>query len=162
MIRILAVSISAAALFAATLPANAQTRQGPDQQGHRVQGQQQFQGQRDFRSINPPAPGGQSAQVQPRSFNPPAPDIGTSQRSFGPQAPTGGQNFVGGPCGAPASLPAPSVGQSNDELTSTARPSSAITTSMFRITTASMATALNTATTSTAVTATAAGNFDYP
>ena len=111
MIRILAVSISTAALFAATLPANAQTRQGPDQQGQRVQGQQQ--GQRDFRTINPPAPGGQSAQGQPRSFNPPAPGNGTSQRSFGPQAPTGGQNFVGGPSGAPASLPAPSVGQSN-------------------------------------------------
>jgi hypothetical protein len=123
MIRILAVSISAAALFAATLPANAQSRQGNDpqsQQGRSPsqpsvspgQGQGPSSGQRNFRSFNPPAPGGQSGQVQPRAFNPPAPGNGTSQRSFGPQAPTGGQNFVGGPRGVPGSLPAPSLGQS--------------------------------------------------
>jgi hypothetical protein len=146
MIRILAVSISAAALFAATLPANAQGRQdgrggpqfrsqGPSSgfSGQQFQGQgQQFQGQRNFRSFNPPAPGGQSGQAQQRSFNPPAPGgqgpgqvntlsrgltpptpgVGTTQRSFGPQAPTGGRNFVGGPGGVPASLPAPSLGQS--------------------------------------------------
>ena len=121
MIHILAVSISAAALFAATLPANAQSRQSNDPQSQQVrspsqpsvsQGQGPSSGQRNFRSINPPAPGGQSAQVQPRSFNPPAPGIGTSQRSFGPQAPMGGQNFVGGPRAVPASLPAPSFGQS--------------------------------------------------
>jgi hypothetical protein len=150
MIRILAVSISAAALVAATLPANAQSRQGQGQgqsgqqfrsqgpsgfsgqrfsQGQQFQGQGQPSGQRNFRSFNPPAPsgqapqrairsfnppapGGQSAQVQPRAFNPPAPGIGTTQRSFVPQAPTGGQNFVGGPRSVPASLPAPSLGQS--------------------------------------------------
>jgi len=151
MIRILAVSISAAALFAATLPANAQGRQdgrggpqfrsqgpsgfsGQQFQGQRFtqgqgQGGQQFQGQRNFRSFNPPSPTGQAQQ---RSFNPPAPGgqgpgqvntlsrgltpptpgVGTTQRSFGPQAPTGGRNFVGGPGGVPASLPAPSLGQS--------------------------------------------------
>ena len=132
MIRILAVSISAAALFAATLPANAQSRQGqgparwsavpqPGPVGllrpavpSQGQGQQQFQGQRNFRSFNPPAPSGQTRSARSASFNPPRrrpvrpgparapstprrPGIGTTQRSFGPQAPTGGQNFVGGP-----------------------------------------------------------------
>ena len=140
MIRILAVSISAAALIAASLPASAQSRQQgpsfrsqPSFSGQQFRGQQQFRQQqfgqqRNFRSFNPPSPSGQRLQ---RSFNPPAPVAqgpgqvrslsrgfnpptpGVSQRSFGPQAPTGGRNFVGGPGSVPASLPAPSLGQSN-------------------------------------------------
>ena len=164
MIRILAVSISAAALIAASVPANAQSRQGQGGQQFRSQGPSGFSGQRSsgqqfrsqgpssfsgqrfsqgqqfgqgqptgqrFRSFNPPSPSGQpTGQRNFRSFNPPSPGqgpgntlsrgltppgpgaVGTSQRSFGPQAPSGGRNFVGGPGSVPASLPAPSLGQS--------------------------------------------------
>jgi hypothetical protein len=139
MIRILAASISAAALIAASLPANAQSHQGQQFRsqgpsglsGQRLSGQpfrnqgptsfsgQRFSqptGQRNFRSFNPPAPGGQGpgrVNTLSRGLTPPGPGaVGTSQRSFSPQPPTGGRNFVGGPGSVPASLPAPSFGQS--------------------------------------------------
>jgi hypothetical protein len=128
MIRILAISISAAALVAATIPASAQHRQqGPQGQNFRSQptfsgpqfrGQQQFtqqpSAQRNFRSFNPPAPVAQGpGQARPlsRGLQPPTP--GVSQRSFGPQAPGGGQNFAGGPRTVPAALPVSPITQSN-------------------------------------------------
>ncbi len=141
MIRILAVSLSAAALAAATVPASAQ--QGPGFRGpgngSGVSSQQlgsnrlQQPGGERFRSFNPPAPNaGSSGQRVQRSFTPPAPTGGqgqvntfsrgitpptpggnvTTQRSFGPQAPGGGRSIVGGPGSVPASLPAPTLGQS--------------------------------------------------
>jgi hypothetical protein len=142
MIRILAASLAAAAVLAASLPVAAQQRhqgpgfRGPSQPsitGQRFSGRKQLVGRRKSRSFNPPAPQISSGKRFHRSFNPPAPfgkasspprafsrgltppgpNVGTSQRSFGPQAPSGGQNFVGGPGSVPASLPAPPLGQSS-------------------------------------------------
>jgi hypothetical protein len=140
MIRILAVSLSAAALIAGSLPAAAQQRlQNPNFRGpaqpsftaKRISGPKQPVGQRKFRSFSPPAPQITSGQRFHRSFNPPAPNgltstpprafsrglapptPGTSQRSFIPQAPAGGQNYVGLPGSVPASLPAPSPGETS-------------------------------------------------
>lgn len=139
MIRILAASLSAAALIAASVPAEAQQRQqatsfrAPGQPGiaaKRVSGPKRRVGQRKFRSFNPPAPQLSSGQRFHRSFNPPAP-FGeassaprafsrglapptpggpTSQQILGPQPPTGGQNYVALPSGVPSSLPAPQPG----------------------------------------------------
>jgi hypothetical protein len=134
MIRILAVLLSAVALFAGSLPAAAQQRQqnpnfrGPGQpsfSAKRLSGPKQPAGPRKFRSFNPPAPVGQAASP-PRAFSrgltPPTPGGPVAPRYFYPQAPTGGQNVIGLPSGVPASLPAPSLG----ETSPTAAPAAAI------------------------------------
>ena len=141
MIRILAATLSAAALIAGSLPAAAQQRQqnpnfrGPSQPtftAKRFFGPKQPAGQRKFRPFNPPAPQISSGQRFHRSFNPPAPfgqgtspprafsrglapptPGGTTQHSFGPQAPAGGQNYAGVPLGVPASLPVPSPSEAS-------------------------------------------------
>ncbi len=82
MIRVLAASLSAAALIAGSLPAAAQqNHKGPSFRGSgqpsfaakRVSGPKQPVGPRHFRSFNPPAPQISSGQRFHRSFNPPAP-----------------------------------------------------------------------------------------
>ena len=142
MFRILAASLSAAALLAASLPAAAQQRKqsssfrGPGQQSvaaKRVSGPKHPAGQRRFRSFNPPAPQISSGQRFHRSFNPPAPfgqassapralSRGLAPPSPGgptapqylyPGAPTGGQHVVGLPSSVPASLPPPSPGEAS-------------------------------------------------
>jgi hypothetical protein len=141
MIRILAASLAAAALVAASLPAAAQRHQGPGFRGpgqpsltgKRFSGRKHLVGRRKSRSFNPPAPQISSGKRSRRSFNPPAPfgktssppralsrgltppgpAPGTSHSTFGPQAPTGGQNYVGGTGTVPPSLPAPSLGQAS-------------------------------------------------
>jgi len=122
MIRILAASLSAAALIAASVPAEAQQRlqgtsaRAPGQPGiaaKRVSSAKRRVGQRQFRSFNPPAPFGQPAGA-PRAFSrglaPPTPGGPTSQQSIYPGAPSGGQTYVGLPSGVPASLPPPQPG----------------------------------------------------
>ncbi len=142
MIRVLAASLSAAAFIAGSLPAEAQQRhQGtsfrapgqPNLAAKRLPGPKQLAGQRRFRSFNPPAPQITSGPRSHRSFNPPAP-LGqaanppralsrglapptpggaTTHRYLYPEAPTGGQNFVGGPGSVPASLPPPSPAETS-------------------------------------------------
>ena len=134
MIRVLAASISAAAVIAGSLPAQAQQRQhGPGVRapvqtslpGKRHVAPKRIANQRKFRSFNPPAPQLTSGQRSFRSFNPPTPQAysrGLAPPTPGgavapsiiqPGAPSGGQNLAGIPNSVPASLPPLSPGESS-------------------------------------------------
>jgi hypothetical protein len=139
MIRILAASLSVAALIVASLPAAAQQRQfgtgvrGAGQPSFTVKrssgpkrrvSQRKFRsfnppspqissGRRHHHSFNPPAPGGQAPTAYSRGLAPPSPGVAVAPRSFVPHAPAGGNNFIHGSAPVPASLPAPSPGESS-------------------------------------------------
>lgn len=132
MIRILAVSLSAVVLVAASYPAAAQQRsKGP---GLRTSGPSTFAAKRfaaprhvhaprRFRSFNPPSPSSQPkgpARAFSRGLAPPSPTAKTAPHYIGPQAPTGsgpqgpagGQNVVSRFDSVPPSLPVPMPSQS--------------------------------------------------
>lgn len=144
MIRVLAASLSAAALMAASLPAEAQHRQhGPAFRApvqtqfavKRTVGPNRIANTRRFRSFNPPAPQFASGQKSFRSFNPPTPQAysrgltpptpggAVSPSIIQPGAPAGGQTLAGIPSGVPASLPPPSPGEASP--TAAAQPTEA-------------------------------------
>lgn len=125
MIRILAASLSAAVLAATSLPVSAQPRSkglalraagSPALAAKRFAAPKRTAAPRRFRSFNPPSPVGQP-KSPPRAFSrgltPPSPGPKTAPHYIGPQAPTGGQNFVSRFDSVPPSLPVPLPSQSS-------------------------------------------------